>query len=295
MSYYLKSQSSLLKSNQSNMTNLSSSQHQQLTLSYRPPLDWPHLLSFYRKRAIQGIEAVDETTYYRSFKTTRTQGWFRASLASASTLAVEYQIDDERQIAHMESQIRRLFDLDADIDTIQAHLKQTAIAPLMSEGLRIPGAWSHWEAGIRAIFGQQISITAAITLLNRFIATLNPDATETFYFPTPSEVANADLSLIKMPQSRKQTLQRFANYMIDNFDAPPDEWIALKGIGPWTISYAKLRGLSQPDCFLSSDLVIKKAITELNPEATTHDVNTLTQSLSPWGSYATFHCWNSQS
>ena len=274
---------------------MSSSHHQQLTLSYRPPLDWPHLLNFYRKRAIQGIEAVDENTYSRTFKTTHSKGWFRATLAADNALAIAYEIDNASQTTHVESLIRRQFDLDADIDTIQAHLKQTAIAPLMSEGLRIPGAWSHWEAGVRAIFGQQISITAAITLLNRFVATLNPENSDTIYFPTPAEVATADLNLIKMPQSRKDTLQRFAAYMIDHFDAPPDEWIALKGIGPWTISYAKLRGLSQPDCFLSSDLVIKKAIFEINPTATVHDINPLTQSLSPWGSYATFHCWNSQS
>ena len=273
---------------------MSSNHQKQLTLRYQPPLNWPHLLNFYRKRAIQGIETVSENSYYRTFKTTQTQGWFMASLATDNTLAIEYEIDDATQIKPMESQIRRLFDLDADIATIQAHLKQTAIAPLMSEGLRIPGAWSPWEAGIRAIFGQQISITAAITLLNRFVATLNPDKADAVYFPTPREVANADLSLIKMPQSRKDTLQRFAHYMIDNFAAPPDEWIALKGIGPWTISYAKLRGLSQPDCFLSTDLVIKKAIAGLGTMTSSQDIKKLTQSLSPWGSYATFNCWNSQ-
>jgi len=101
--------------------------------------------------------------------------------------------------------------------------------------------------------------------------------------------------LIKMPQSRKDTLQRFALYMLDNADAEPDEWIALKGIGPWTISYAKLRGLSQPDCFLATDLVIKKSVSELGQAATTQDIKALTDSLSPWGSYATFNCWNSQS
>jgi AraC family transcriptional regulator of adaptative response / DNA-3-methyladenine glycosylase II len=80
--------------------------------------------------------------------------------------------------------------------------------------------------------------------------------------------------------------------MVDHFDAPPEEWLALKGIGPWTVSYAKLRGLSQPDCFLSTDLVIKKAIAVLPAQNTQAE---LIDALSPWGSYATFNCWNSQS
>ena len=272
-----------------------SSDKKQLTLGYRPPFNWSHLLDFYRKRAIQGIEEVTEDAYFRTFRTTHSQGWFRASLSAKNTLSIEFEIDDATQIKQMVAQIRRLFDLDADISVIETHLSQTAIAPLMSEGLRIPGVWSAWEAGIRAIFGQQISIVAAITLLNRFVETLNPNNTERLYFPTPSEVANADLSLVKMPQSRKDTLQRFALYMVDNADTAPDEWIVLKGIGPWTISYAKLRGLSQPDCFLATDLVIKKSVSEFGQTATTQDIKTLTESLSPWGSYATFNCWNSQS
>jgi AraC family transcriptional regulator of adaptative response / DNA-3-methyladenine glycosylase II len=105
-----------------------------------------------------------------------------------------------------------------------------------------------------------------------------------------------------MPQTRKETLKRFADYMVDHSDASPEDWITLKGIGPWTISYAKLRGLSQPDCFLSTDLVIKKAVVALLKKDETIDPSNykaeqqnLVDALSPWGSYATFNCWNSQS
>jgi len=267
----------------------------QLKLSYRPPFNWQYLLDFYRKRAIKGIEDVGDDYYYRTFATEHYKGWFRARLSTKNTLSIEFDIDDITQLKSLVSQIRRLFDLDADIAVIEQHLKQTAIAPLMSEGLRIPGAWSHWEAGIRAIFGQQISIVAAITMLNGFVEALNNNSGQTPYFPTPEDVANSDLSFLKMPQKRKDTLKRFALYMVDHFDAEPDEWIELKGIGPWTINYAKLRGQSEPDCFLSTDLVIKKAIAALDRTTQVQDINLLTADLSPWGSYATFNCWNSQS
>ncbi|PWQ93414.1 DNA-3-methyladenine glycosylase 2 family protein [Leucothrix arctica] len=264
-----------------------------LRLSYRPPFNWDHLLAFYRKRAIQSIEEVGEDYYARTFVSTHSQGWFKAELGAKNTLEITFDIDDITQLKHMVSQIRRLFDLDADIAVIEQHLQQTAIGPLMTSGLRIPGVWSAWEAGVRAIFGQQVSITAAITVLNGFVSSL--DETEESgvasrrYFPTPTEIVNADFSVLRMPQTRKDTLKRFADYMVDHMDAPPEDWLALKGIGPWTVSYAKLRGLSQPDCFLSTDLVIKKAIADVD------DQKQLIESLSPWGSYATFNCWNSQS
>ncbi|MDF4787158.1 DNA-3-methyladenine glycosylase 2 family protein, partial [Vibrio parahaemolyticus] len=102
--------------------------------------------------------------------------------------------------------------------------------------------------------------------------------------PTPSDIANADVSFLRMPQSRKETLVRFAQFMQDNSEADPQQWLALKGIGPWTVSYAQLRGQSQPDCFLDKDLVVKKAM-QRYPSLNTH-------TAAPWGSYATFHLWN---
>lgn len=72
-----------------------------------------------------------------------------------------------------------------------------------------------------------------------------------------------------MPQSRKETLVRFAQFMQSNAETDPQQWLALKGIGPWTVSYAQLRGQSQPDCFLDKDLVVKKRCS-----ATHHSIRT---------------------
>ncbi|GAL20413.1 ADA regulatory protein [Vibrio maritimus] len=103
-------------------------------------------------------------------------------------------------------------------------------------------------------------------------------------FPTPAVVSNADLSFLRMPQSRKETLARLANYLREHCHDSPNNWLALKGIGPWTVNYALMRGQSEPDLFLSSDLIVKKYLktNELMSE----------EGVSPWGSYATLHCWS---
>ncbi len=36
--------------------------------------------------------------------------------------------------------------------------------------------------------------------------------------------------------------------------------LALPGIGPWTVDYLRMRGLSDPDIFLVSDLGVKKKL-----------------------------------
>ncbi|MGI2879648.1 DNA-3-methyladenine glycosylase 2 family protein [Vibrio furnissii] len=255
-----------------------------LLLAYRGPFDWAHMLAFYRLRAVAGIEQVDDTSYQRHVMTNGCAGWFKATLASDSQLEVEFELAELTALRHLVSQLRRVFDLDADIVGIEAQLEQAVPGLVTHSGIRIPGVWNAWEAGVRAILGQQVSIKAAIGQLNLLVATLNEGVAQPWYFPTPQQVAVADLSFLRMPQSRKETLHRFAVFLTQHPDAPLEEWLALKGVGPWTVNYARLRGVSDSNCFLHTDLVVKKALAtfpQLTPER-----------VSPWGSYATFHCWD---
>lgn len=254
-----------------------------IQLGFHGPLDWQHLLAFYRRRMIEGIEEVGEDYYQRSVNVNGSKGWFKATLVKDNRLDIEFELDDINQLRSLIANIRRMFDLDVDIAKVEAFF--TTIDPnlVAKSGIRIPGVWSAWEAGVRAILGQQVSVTAAIGQLNLLVRELS-DTDKKPYFPTPKQIAEADVSFLRMPGSRKETLKRFAEYMVDNEAEHPSKWIDLKGIGPWTIQYALLRGLSEPNHLLVGDLVVKKFI-EHRPA-----INA--QSVSPWGSYATFHCWN---
>ncbi|MFM2606717.1 AlkA N-terminal domain-containing protein [Vibrio chagasii] len=257
------------------------SNHVQLT--FHGPLDWSHLLDFYRRRMIEGIEEVGEDYYQRTVKVNGSKGWFKATLVKDNSLDIEFELDDINQLRSLIAHIRRMFDLDVDIAKVEAFFATIDTNLVARSGIRIPGVWSAWEAGVRAILGQQVSVTAAIGQLNLLVSELS-GADEETYFPTPKQIAEADLSFLRMPGSRKETLKRFAEYMVDNQAEHPSKWIDLKGIGPWTIQYALLRGLSEPNHLLVGDLVVKKFI-EHRPA-----INI--ESVSPWGSYATFHCWN---
>ena len=129
------------------------------------------------------------------------------------------------------------------------------------KGLRLPGTWSLLEAGIRAILGQQISVVAAINLVNSVINELGEKATDgKVYFPSAHALAHTNTAFIKIPGKRKETLNNLAKHFIHTDSANnPDTWIKLKGIGPWTVDYAKMRGLSDPDIYLAGDLGVKKS------------------------------------
>lgn len=265
-----------------------------IELPFRGQLDWPFMLAFYARRAIAGVETVTDTGYERQVKINDAPAWFRITKKSDHALWMEFDLADMSQLRTLVRQVRRMLDLDADTDIIEQHLENVAPTLVHQKGIRIPGTWNAWEAGVRAILGQQVSVTAAIGQLNLLVRTLcgesaskygePPQWSEPYYFPEPQQIAQADLSFLRMPQSRKETLHRFAKLMTAQPHVDPSEWLTLKGIGPWTISYAQLRGLSQPNCLLDKDLVVKKALVDF-PQLTS-------ETASPWGSYATFHLWN---
>ena len=254
-----------------------------IQLGFNGPLDWKHLLGFYRRRMIEGLEEVGEDCYKRTVNVNGAKGWFKATLAKENRLDIEFELDDISQLRSLITNIRRMFDLDVDIVKVETFFATIDPNLVAKSGIRIPGVWSAWEAGVRAILGQQVSVTAAIGQLNLLVKELS-EAHEEVSFPMPQQIAKADLSFLRMPGSRKETLKRFAEYMVDNEAEHPSKWIALKGIGPWTIQYALLRGLSEPNHLLVGDLVVKKFIE--------HRPTINIESVSPWGSYVTFHCWN---
>ncbi|CAK2710198.1 AraC family transcriptional regulator, regulatory protein of adaptative response / DNA-3-methyladenine glycosylase II [Vibrio crassostreae] len=272
-----------LSPSQIRRAKLSDSVSNHIQLGFHGPLDWKHLLAFYRRRMIEGLEEVGEDYYQRTVNVNGSKGWFQATLAKDNRLDIEFELDDISHLRSLIANIRRMFDLDVDIAKVEAFFETIDPNLVAKCGIRIPGVWNPWEAGVRAILGQQVSVTAAIGQLNLLVKELS-DASEKAYFPTPKQIAEADVSFLRMPGSRKETLKRFAEYMVDNETEHPSKWIELKGIGPWTIQYALLRGLSEPNHLLVGDLVVKKFI-EYRPA-----INT--ESVSPWGSYATFHCWN---
>lgn len=203
----------------------------------------------------------------------------------------------------------------------QSGIKANAPRQPLIQGLRIPGAGSLFEAVCRAILGQQVSVVQASKLLNQLVAaygerfTLNDQ--HYVLFPTPDAISRASLAELKMPGARKLALNALAAFICEHPQATVDDWLSVKGIGPWTIAYAKLRGLGDPNIFLDTDLIVKKrllALTASRESISTGNVNKSTQgadsaepkapmdyavlseqvknAVTPWGSYLTFQLWH---
>ncbi|MDM7862173.1 AlkA N-terminal domain-containing protein [Alteromonas sp. ASW11-36] len=260
----------------------------QVRLHYRPPYYWPGLRDFLSRRAISPVEQVTENSYARSFQVAgqSVAGHFKAvHNAEKNAFDVTISLPDVSQLMSIIANIRRVLDLDCDSLAIAERLQACGMPDeSLTPGLRLPGVWTPFEAGCRAIIGQQISVTGAINQLQRIVTHVhNEDASEKpATFPTPQQMLTLDPDILRMPNTRKAAFKAFVECFCENQHPTPEQLLAIKGIGPWTVNYVRLRGLSEPDLLLETDLIVAKQLAKLNLES---------EHSAPWRSYLTFQLW----
>ena len=240
-----------------------------LCLPYTPPYDWSAMVGFLGARAIPGVEAVVGETYMRSIALDDVTGFIEVE-AEAEQLVAHIRLSKISALAAVVERLRRLFDLDADINAIGRQLGQDprlAAGLATRPGLRVPGAWDGFELAVRAILGQQVSVAGARTLAGRLTAQFGQavevpeerrDAGLGLLFPSPSALAEAEIAGIGMPGARGRAISGLARAFLDDPDLlrPYDGLEAsvarlckLPGVGPWTAHYIAMRALNEPDAF----------------------------------------------
>ena len=264
-----------------------------LTLGYRPPYAFATLRDFFARRAIRGLEWVGDDHYGRRFRWRSARGHFTAfHQPERHGFRVELVIDDLNQVTGVIANIRRMLDLDATPSLIDATLRDAAPGLSLVEGLRLPGLWSPFEAAVRAVLGQQVSLVQARALTQTLVDALGertPDGG--CHFPSAASLAGSPLAFLGMPDSRRQTLRRLAEAVAGDERKPP-HWEDILGIGPWTAGYARLRGESDPDVWLAGDAVIRRVLSPPSLAGGDSDIGIDIDKARPWRSYLLLQLWS---
>lgn len=271
--------------------------HVSLFLSYRPPYNWRYVRDFLATRAIEGMERVTENSYERYFTCGNNLGFFKAVHDEARHgFALHLDMPDLSRLHQTIENIKWVLDLHGDPLLIEQSLKQAGLPKThLTEGLRLPSAWSVFESGCRAIVGQQVSVKAAIGQVTLLVHQLGARPSETqplnqcnvngegkYSFPTPEAVASDSLAFLRMPQARKDAVRRFAQLYIGDNVPSHEDILAIKGVGPWTLDYLKMRGERNPDIYLGGDLIVRKMAQQFPVEP---------EKAAPWRSYLTLQLW----
>ncbi|MES2016755.1 MAG: DNA-3-methyladenine glycosylase 2 [Pseudomonadota bacterium] len=180
---------------------------------------------------------------------------------------------------------------------------------LRQPGLRIVQSATIFEALTWAIIGQQINLTFAIALRRTFIAQAGrAHSSGLWCYPEAADVARLqveDLTTRKFSRSKAETLLRLARLVddgeltlerSDDIGAISSALLAIKGIGPWTVNYALLRGYGYADCSLHGDVAIRAALQQLLGEDSKPDMartEALLAQYAPHRTMAAAHLWAS--
>lgn len=294
-----------------------------LRLRFRPPIDAAGLRAALTAHAIDGVEHVTDTEHMRALDTTRPSiARFRIDPLEDS-LALHLTVTDLRDISDAVVRMRRWLDLDADPAQIDAHLApDPLLAPLVRArpGIRVPGAVDGAELAVCAVLGQQVSLANARTFQSRIARAfgtpvpLRPavhDGEAPFpplvTFPRPEVLAAAGPQAIRdaanLTQARARAVHAVATACANGLSLAPGldplatrrALTALPGIGPWTADYLALRALHDPDAFMPSDLVARKALAALTAvplgDLTAAAAERASHPWRPWRAYALQHLW----
>jgi len=281
-----------------------------LRLALRPPFAAGPLFTFLAERAIDGVEAGDATFYARTLSLPHATGTLRASAPSpgATWLVATLALLDFRDLPAAVERTRRLFDLDADPVAVDAALSGDALlrgCVKATPGIRVPGHVDGNEVAFRAVLGQQVSVAAARRLAS-VLAERHGAATDAGNglvrtFPDAATIAKLDPATLPMPRSRATTLVELARALDDGtvrLDAGADRdeaaraMATIKGIGPWTVSYVRMRALGDPDAFLPGDLALRRALDGAGRRSSEREATAASLPWRPYRSYAMLHLWS---
>ncbi len=288
-----------------------------LRLPCRQPFNPASVLAFLGQRALPGVESLSDGTYARALRLPHGRGV--VTLRAHGTegpgpnfVEGELRLSDLRDLTTAVSRCRQLLDLDADpVAVWEALGSDRLLGPIvdLDPGRRVPGAVDGFELAVRAVIGQQVSVTGARTVAGRLVQAAGealPDPADgvTHLFPTPealAELGRRDPDSFAMPASRRRALVVLAEAVetgsvtIDAGSDPGElrhALVALPGIGPWTAEYVAMRALRDPDAFMPTDLGIRRAAAAIGLPENPGLLTEAAEQWRPWRSYAMAHLWS---
>ncbi|MCU0618633.1 MAG: hypothetical protein MUF40_01795 [Gemmatimonadaceae bacterium] len=286
-----------------------------LRIALASDVDVPWTLRHLVARTVPSLEQVGEGAWCRVVRDGGGAARFLDVRHEVAGAALVVRAAPSPGAAPLRAMVARAFDLDTDLVPFRALARRDPIlGPLVRRrpALRLPQYLDPFEAMIRAILGQQVSVAGATTLADRLVARhgepVDPPAgaPPLRAFPAPATLASLgaeQLRAVGLTRAKAAAIAGVASRVADGTldlaalrPLPADEaervLVALPGIGPWTAQWLRLRALGDRDAFPLRDLGILKAFAA-HGITTPAAIAAHAERWRPWRGYATLHLWES--
>jgi len=246
-----------------------------LTLGYRAPLAWDALLAVIGGSLLPGVETIVDGRYARTIRMGDRTGVVFVGDAGVGEAHVNVDVSPSLlpSLMPLLARIRRLFDLDAEPNVVDAHLAQGGLAELVARrpGLRVPGAFDGFEVALALLLHASPEIEA-----RRVVANLGePYATDT---PGLTHVAPCATRAAQAPGAVGALARAVLSG--DLRLAPGADAVAARrtlmtipGVDDGLATTIVMRALHWPDAWVASD-------------------RARAEPWRPWRAYAALHLWS---
>ncbi len=291
-----------------------------LRLAIRHPFDADEVIRFLTSRALPGVEQGSGSSFTRMLSlaggpaviTLRPDpGGRRDGSQSPPDVGMQVEVwaTDLADLTAAVNVAERLCDATCDPAGVvellgaDAHLGPSVHA---HPGRRMPACADGFEALVRAVLGQQVTLARGIKLAGQLVEAVGRPAPDwappglTHLPLEAADVAQADLSALGMPNARRRALTASAEAVLSgslSFDvhasreATRQALLAVPGIGPWTADYVALRGLADPDAFPIGDVALQRGAANLGMDREPSSLIARAESWRPWRAIAAAHLW----
>jgi DNA-3-methyladenine glycosylase II len=273
------------------------------------------ILAFHKRDALAIAESVDDHSLRKGLVWNDQAACLTISFHQNSADA-ELVIDgltnaNDADVFH--GMVRRMLGLNQlveDFEQIYRHHPQIGMLIAQQPGLRVPTTATVFEALSWAITAQQISVKAAISIRRKLIQTAGlQHSSGLLCYPDAKQlvrVSESDLRQIGFSNTKAQTLLTVSR-MIENGDIRlknevntvdaeeiSRQLLQIRGIGPWTVNYALLRGFGWLDGSLHGDIAVRGGLQALlgsTDKITEQHAQQWLEQFSPWRALVAAHLW----
>ena len=231
--------------------------------------------------------------------------------ATGTTDAPSFRIEGNLEEQQLQT-IQEIFHFDQSLQPIYEHFSKTNLADLFQEhrGTPIIREFSLYATLMKSIIHQQLNLSFAHTLTNRFVQTFGEELEGVWLYPHPEKISRLEVDTLR----ELQFSTRKAEYVIGvskaiasgelNLEGLADEddesviqtLVKYRGIGPWTASSFLLFGLGRPNLFPIADIGLQNALKNqwnLADKPKAEEISSHFPEWSPYLSYAALYLWRS--
>ncbi len=234
--------------------------------------------------------------------------------AIGTTKKPEFQItyETDQDIEKKKSYIYDTFQWHTPLDPVSQHFNNTVLKEIFEEhkGTPLVLEFDYFATLIKSIIHQQLNLSFAHTLTERFVQKYGEQKNGVWFYPRPEIVAEIPIEELR----ELQFSQRKGEYAIGlakeivsgeldlvalSKEADEDvmkRLVKIRGIGPWTAESFLMFGLGRPNLFPKADMGIQNALKilhNMDRKPTKEEMSEWATEWEPYLSYASLYLWRS--